>query len=183
MKNLFKLFGVIALIAVIGFVFTACGDSTDDDSKGDDSTGGSGNNNNNNNSSIKAIEMVSIPAGTFMMGSPTSEPNRGSDETQHSVTLSAFSMSKYQVTQKQYQDVMGAGEDRTTASYGKGDNYPIYYVNWYDAIVFCNKLSIKEGLNPVYSINDRTNPADWGTVPFYDVVEKKSSAIARHGMR
>jgi len=113
------------------------------------------------------IEMASIPAGTFIMGSPTSEPNRSDYyyETQHSVTLSGFSMSKYQVTQAQWIAVMGAGEDRTTTSYGKGDNYPIYYVNWYDTIVFCNKLSIIEGLNPVYSINGKTNPADWGTVP------------------
>jgi len=112
-----------------------------------------------------SIEMVSIPAGTFMMGSPTTEPNRWDDETQHSVTLSAFSMSKYQVTQAQWVAVMGTGEDRTTTSYGKGNNYPIYSVNWYDAIVFCNKLSIKEGLNPVYSIGGKTNPAEWGAIP------------------
>jgi len=109
------------------------------------------------------IEMVSIPARTFIMGSPTSEPNRASYETQHSVTLSAFSMSKYQVTQAQWVSVMGTGEDRTTTSYGKGNNYPIYYVNWYDALVFCNKLSIKEGLNPVYSIGGSTDPAVWIT--------------------
>ena len=111
------------------------------------------------------IEMVSIPAGTFMMGSPASEPNRYDNETQHSVTLSAFSMSKYQVTQAQWVAVMGAGEDRTTTSYGKGDNYPIYDVSWYNSIVFCNKLSMIEGLNPVYSINGKTNPADWGAIP------------------
>jgi len=116
------------------------------------------------------IEMVPIPAGTFMMGSPETEPNRETDETQHSVTLSAFSMSKYQVTQAQYQAVMGSGEDRTTDTYGKGDNYPIYYVNWYDAIVFCNKLSVMEGLNPVYSIGGSTDTAVWianngGTIP------------------
>jgi len=114
------------------------------------------------------IEMASISDGTFMMGSPTTEPNRESNETQHSVTLSGFSMSKYLVTQAQYQAVMGAREDRTITSYGKGDNYPIYYVNWYDAIVFCNKLSILEGLNPVYSINGSTNPADWGAIPTTD---------------
>jgi formylglycine-generating enzyme required for sulfatase activity len=114
---------------------------------------------------ILPIEMVSIPAGTFTMGSPTTEPERYDDETQHSVTLSAFSMSKYLVTQAQYKEVMGEGEDRTITDYGKGNNYPIYYVNWYDAIVFCNKLSIKKGLNPVYSINGSTNPTDWGTVP------------------
>jgi formylglycine-generating enzyme required for sulfatase activity len=110
------------------------------------------------------IDMVPIPAGTFMMGSPASEPNRSSNETQHSVTLTkSFYMSTYQVTQAQYRAVMGAGEDRTTTTYGKGDNYPVYYVNWYDAIVFCNKLSMMEGLSPVYSIGGSTDPAVWIT--------------------
>ena len=110
------------------------------------------------------IEMASIPAGTFIMGSPTTEPNRDSGEKQHSVTLSGFSMSKYQVTQAQWFAVMGKRRG-VSLNYGGGDNFPIYYVNWYEAIVFCNKLSIIEGLNPVYIISDSTNPADWGTVP------------------
>ena len=38
-------------------------------------------------------------------------------------------------------------------------------VSWYDALVFCNKLSIAEGLSPAYSISGSTNPGDWGTVP------------------
>jgi formylglycine-generating enzyme required for sulfatase activity len=38
-------------------------------------------------------------------------------------------------------------------------------VSWYDAIVFCNKLSLQEGLSPAYRINNSTNPADWGPVP------------------
>jgi formylglycine-generating enzyme required for sulfatase activity len=121
---------------------------------------------NDDDSIAKTIEMVSIPAGTFIMGSPENEPNRLNSEDQHSVTLTkSFYMSKYQVTQAQYQTIMGAGEDRTTIRYGKGNNYPIYNVNWYDAIVFCNKLSIKEGLNPVYSINGETNPVKWGSIP------------------
>jgi len=112
------------------------------------------------------VDMVLIPAGTFMMGSPASEPNRFDNETQHSVTLTkSFSMSKYLVTQKQYQAVMGADEDRTDDTYGKGDNFPIYNVNWYDAIVFCNKLSVMEGLEPVYSIGGKTDPAEWGDIP------------------
>ena len=116
------------------------------------------------------IVMVPIPAGTFTMGSPETEPDRSSNETQHSVTLSGFSISKYQVTQAQWIAVMGTGEDWTTTSYGKGDNYPVYYVSWYDAMVFCNKLSKMEELEPVYSISGSTDPAVWianngGTIP------------------
>jgi len=55
------------------------------------------------------IEMISIPAGTFTMGSPTSEEGSSSNERpQHSVTLSAFSMGKYEVTQEQWVAVMGS---------------------------------------------------------------------------
>jgi len=42
---------------------------------------------------------------------------------------------------------------------------PVENVSWYDVLVFCNRLSIAEGLNPVYSISGKTNPSEWGTVP------------------
>ncbi|WP_461246879.1 formylglycine-generating enzyme family protein [Treponema sp. R6D11] len=158
MKKTVKLFGVAVIIAVIVFLalpLTGC--EEDDD---DDGGGGGG-------SSGLNIEMVSIPAGSFTMGSPGNEPGRGSFETQHEVTLSAFKMAKYEVTQALWVAVMGAGEDRTTATPGKGDNLPVYNVGLYDAIVFCNKLSIMEGLNPVYSIGDSTNPSAWGDIPTY----------------
>jgi len=88
------------------------------------------------------------------------------------ITMSGFYMGKYQVTQKQWQAVMG-NDDRIAAvnsgqDLGRGNNYPMYYVNWYDAIVFCNMLSKQEGLSPAYRIpgkSNSTDPADWGTVP------------------
>ena len=116
-----------------------------------------------NNAAI-VMEMVQISGGTFQMGSPTDEPDRGNDEVQYSVKLSAFSMGKYEVTQGQYQAVMGSNPSSGN-SYGVGGNYPVYNVSWYDAIVFCNKLSMREGLSPAYSISGSTDPADWGTVP------------------
>jgi formylglycine-generating enzyme required for sulfatase activity len=77
-------------------------------------------------------------------------------------------MGKYEVTQKQWQAVMGttvAQQANGKPLYGAGDAYPMYYVSWYDALVFCNKLSIMEGLAPAYTINGGTDPGEWGTVP------------------
>jgi formylglycine-generating enzyme required for sulfatase activity len=105
--------------------------------------------------------MVRINGGTFMMGSPDYEPERWDGEgPQHQVTVSSFYMGKYQVTQKEYREIMG-----TNLSYFKRDNLPVEMVNWYDALVFCNKLSMKEGLSPAYRINGSTDPSAWGTVP------------------
>ncbi len=117
--------------------------------------------------------LMPIPSGTFTMGSPKTEMNRYPDETQHIVTLSGFFMSKYEITQEQYKEVM-----RSNQSYFRGnsylpaagenqDNRPVESVSWYDAIVFCNTLSIKEGLTPAYSIDGNTNPKDWEKVPGY----------------
>jgi len=84
----------------------------------------------------------------------------------HTVTLTSFSIGKYEVTQKEWETVMGSLPSAlTAASGGKGENYPMRFVSWYDALVFCNKLSILEGYTPAYSIDGKTDPAEWGTVP------------------
>ena len=78
------------------------------------------------------IATVLIPAGTFTMGSPTNEPNRGTNETQHQVTLSAFRMSKYEVTVAQFYDFLNAtGIDSTMIKTDSimANNYTINYVN------------------------------------------------------
>jgi formylglycine-generating enzyme required for sulfatase activity len=46
-----------------------------------------------------------------------------------------------------------------------GDNLPVEKVSWYDALVYCNKRSVKEGLTPVYSISGSTDPSKWAGVP------------------
>jgi formylglycine-generating enzyme required for sulfatase activity len=92
--------------------------------------------------------MVRINGGTFTMGSPANEPERDDDEVQHRVTVSSFYMGKYEVTQKEYQEVMG-----TNPSYFKGDNLPVEQVSWYDAVEYCNKRSQREGLTPAYTID------------------------------
>ncbi len=106
---------------------------------------------------------VLIPAGTFQMGSNEGYSN---NKPVHEVTITKpFYMGKYEVTQAEYEKYCSYGSDSPSSSYGDGDNYPAYYVSWYDALVYCNKRSIAEGLTPCYSIDDSPNPEDWGVVP------------------
>lgn len=107
------------------------------------------------------IDMVAIPAGQFKMGSPASDNFALADEKpQHLVHVSAFEMGKFEVTQQQYERVMG----RNPSSFGpKGAlakglkaeemaQMPVESVNWLDAVTFCNRLSERNGLNPYYVI-------------------------------
>ena len=94
------------------------------------------------------IDMVWIPPGIFIMGSPETEPRNNRYETQHQVTLTnGFYMGVHEVTQAQYVAVTGVNPTWT-----KRPHLPVERVTWYDAVEFCNKLSIMEGLEQVYTI-------------------------------
>ena len=91
------------------------------------------------------------------------------------VTISSFWISPYEVTQEEFVSVMTGNQNGIEAnpSYfpdnpAAGEvqkRRPVEQVSWYDAIVYCNLLSIKEGLTPCYTIKGSTDPAVWGTSP------------------
>ena len=117
---------------------------------------------------------VPIQGGTFLMGSP----GNFYEEPLREVTLSGFYMSRFQVTQGEWYDVMGSnpsyfnqGNSAIAAAGANWRNLPVEQVSWYDARVFSNRLSIQRGLTPAYRINGSTNPDDWGPVPNWDAVE------------
>ena len=92
------------------------------------------------------LEMVAIPGGTFMMGSPPEELEHQDNESpQHSVTVQPFFMGKYQVTQAQWRFVAQLPqvnrELEQDPSHFKGDNRPVEFVSWEDAVEFCDRLS------------------------------------------
>mgnify|MGYP000843990978 FL=1 len=96
--------------------------------------------------------LCKVPRGSFVMGSPTAESGRGSDEVQHAVTLTTdFWMAETEVTQRQYRNLIG-----NNPSGSKGDELPAETVSWYDAVAYCNALSVKEKLTPCYQINGTT---------------------------
>jgi len=121
---------------------------------------------------LVSIDMVWVTGGSFEMGGADSDDWLTDPAHQvHQVTLTGFFMGKYEVTQGQWETIMETtlAEQNDLSQYqginGEGDNYPMYQVSWYDALVFCNKLSILEGLTPAYSISDETDPDEWGSIP------------------
>jgi formylglycine-generating enzyme required for sulfatase activity len=95
--------------------------------------------------------LVWIPPGTFVMGSPTSEAQRYSDETQHTVTLTkGFYMGKYAVTQGEYLALMGSNPSYFTTQDYYGNpipldlNRPVEQASWIDATNYCAHLAQQE---------------------------------------
>jgi formylglycine-generating enzyme required for sulfatase activity len=88
-----------------------------------------------------SMQLTLIPAGKFTMGSPKGEYARDADEEPFEVTLGRpFYMGVYEVTQEQYEAVMGGNPSKF-----KGAKNPVDSVSWADAIAFCRKLSEKTG--------------------------------------
>ena len=86
------------------------------------------------------LDLIWVEPGTFTMGSPPDELGNGGDETLHEVTLTqGYWLGKYEVTQAQYQTIMG-----TNPSYSKRSDRPVEQVRWDDAKAFCEKLTAQE---------------------------------------
>ena len=111
------------------------------------------------------LEMVYIPRGSFIMRSPEDkDENTDAESLQHQVTLQPFYMSKYPITQTQYQAIMGNNPSNFI-----GGSRPVERVSWHDATKFCRKLSEKTG--KIYTL---PSESQWEyacragtTTPFY----------------
>jgi formylglycine-generating enzyme required for sulfatase activity len=98
------------------------------------------------------LEMVLIPGGSFMMGSPEDElERRDSESPQHPVNIQLFCMGKFPVTQAQWQAVAAMPQVNRELdpdpSRFKGAKRPVEQVSWYDAVEFCSRLSQHTGRN------------------------------------
>ena len=95
-------------------------------------------------------------------------------------TIQPFVMGQYEVTQQLYKAVMGSNPSSFTSDVAAGETQelrPVEQVSWYDAVVFCNKLSERMGLEPVYSKGGETNTSEWGGVPTISTNDTWKDAI------
>ena len=104
-------------------------------------------------------QLVVVDGGQFVMGDDKiALPWGYYSHAEHVVTLSSFLVAPYEVTQHEFEEIMGynpsfyqgSSKNRQVASSEEQVLRPVDKVNWYEAIVFCNKLSVENGLKPAY---------------------------------
>lgn len=157
---------------------TTSGGGTESGTTGGTTSGGGSESGSTGGSSSGSTEQVSevfvkIPAASIK-GTEKWTPESKVFVSGRKLEIASFYMSDHEVTRGEYKAVMGS-DPSTAGAYDKdgnkltGDdavkNNPVNYISWYDALVYCNKLSIKEGLTPCYAIDGKTQPSEWGTVP------------------
>ena len=122
---------------------------------------------------LSTAGFIYVEGGSFQMGSTEGYAH---EEPVHTVRVGDFYIGKYEVTQAEWEEVMGSNP-----SYFKGTNRPVEQVSWYDAVEYCNKRSQREGLTPVYRINGESVTADWNADGYRLPTEAEWEYAARGG--
>ena len=151
------------------------GDSSGSGSESGSTTGGTTSGGGSSSGSSEQVPegFVKILAASIA-GTETWTPSSKVFVSGRKLEIASFYMSDHEVTRGEYKAVMGS-DPSTAKAYDKagneltGDanvkNNPVNNISWYDALVYCNTLSIKEGLTPCYAIGGKTHPSEWSAVP------------------
>ena len=110
-----------------------------------------------------APAMTTIPGGDFIMGNPEWKDGKEHEGPLHRVRISKFQLGTYEVTQAQWKAVMESnpsdfsahGDKRDKVKNVDADSFPVENITWYEAVIFCNRLSERAGLKPYYQLTNR----------------------------
>ena len=106
-------------------------------------------------------------AGTTISGTETWNPTSSYVFISgRSLEIPSFYTCDHEVTQAEYLKVMGKCPEKMATTTGTAENNPVTNVNWYEAIAYCNKLSVAEGLTPCYTVE---GVDDWSTLSYSDI--------------
>lgn len=114
-------------------------------------------------------------SGTTFDGTETLTPESKVFISGRNLTIGDLYVCDHEVTQAEYETYCIYSNYEPNSYYGIGDNYPAYYISWYDAMVYCNLRSIAEDYTPVYMIENETDPSKWT-----DIVSKTIDGTTRY---
>ncbi|THU38516.1 formylglycine-generating enzyme family protein [Niastella caeni] len=121
-----------------------------------------------------ACSQKKVPDNFVLVNGGETFKNTKSNYYGKSVTIPDFYLGKYEVTQKEWLEVMG-----NNPSAFKGHKLPVEMVSWYDCVEYCNKRSIKEGLQPYYNIDrnkkDAYNTNDLDSIKWSVTINEKAN--------
>ena len=150
-----KFFAMCAAVVGFAFAFGACNFFNNEDESS--SSGGSSS---GDNLSAGFVEI----SGAHFDGASTLTPSSDVFRKGRVIDIKNLYVSDHETTQAEYEKYCnygGSESARPNDTYGKGGNYPVYWVSYYDALVYCNLRSKAEGLIPCYSMDDVTDVSKW----------------------
>lgn len=109
---------------------------------------------------VTSLNLTPVPGGTFTMGRTVGEGHADELPT-HQVSLNSFRIETHETLYREWQCIMG------DSPYVTNLDAPMYSINWYETLVYCNLRSYAENLTPCYTIKGKTHPDEWGHVPTY----------------